>query len=434
MILFNEGLPRSGKSYEAVSVDIARALKNGREVVAYIEGIGTPESIAKLSAAIDVPGAVIKELLHPITRDQVENIRKHNRRNALHVIDEAQNFWGNKAKLDQDFVQFVAEHGHRGEDWLLMGQDMRDVHVLWRRRVEIRRRYLKLSGLGLENRYAVTTERCVGPDQFEPVGQSITNTYNEKFFGTYKSHVDQDVNTSNFKDARSTIWSKPAIKYGFPVLAVVTVLAVWQLVTFFKDPSGKLEAMKAKEQAKTVAAAASAASSPWASPQAGWAQQGPAPAPVGASVASQAASAPKREQPAEERFIREALNGGNRLRYAGLVWTPGRQAGLLEVRDAAFRVRERLTLEQLRDMGVEVSVKDGYVKVKAGEFEEVVTQWPIEPPEGQVPAKRLEEVRDASVAPAAGWSAIGGSTPEPAPQLAEPAASAVQPRVRRPLT
>jgi zona occludens toxin len=411
VITFSEGLPRSGKSFEAVSIYIAEALKKGREVVAYVEGIGDPEKMAKLSLAIDVPLAVIRELLHPLTREQVREVMKHARRNALHVIDEAQNFWGNKAKLDEQFTQFVAEHGHRGEDWLLMGQDLRDVHVLWRRRVEIRRRYLKLAALGLENRYAVTTERNVGPDQFEAVGQSITNKYDERFFGTYKSHVDQDVQTGNFKDFRATVWSKPALVIGVPLALVMAVVGGYVFFKGISDPAGMM-------LAKPSAVPASAASASIG----GWGPLGPpgalaapsvapVPAPAPATPAASSVVAEKKVLPLQEEFLRDALSfQGARLRYAGFLSAGTRSAGVVEVRDASYRIREVFTLDQLRAMGVDVFVHDGYVHIVAGDFARFVTQWPLDPPEGQVPGKLRNEVASASDASApVGLVAIGNS-------------------------
>lgn len=39
MLIFHEGLPRSGKSYEAMVRHIIPALQKGRHVWAYIEGL-----------------------------------------------------------------------------------------------------------------------------------------------------------------------------------------------------------------------------------------------------------------------------------------------------------------------------------------------------------------------------------------------------------
>ena len=47
MIIFHEGLPRSGKSYEAMVKHVLEALKQGRKVFAYVEGLNH-EKIAEV--------------------------------------------------------------------------------------------------------------------------------------------------------------------------------------------------------------------------------------------------------------------------------------------------------------------------------------------------------------------------------------------------
>jgi zona occludens toxin len=48
MLLFNEGLPRSGKSYSAMVDRIIPALKDGRAVFAHLDGLNH-EKIAEAS-------------------------------------------------------------------------------------------------------------------------------------------------------------------------------------------------------------------------------------------------------------------------------------------------------------------------------------------------------------------------------------------------
>ncbi|MFT7724596.1 MAG: zonular occludens toxin domain-containing protein [Roseateles sp.] len=98
MIIFHEGLPGSGKSYEAMAVRIIPAIKAGREVVAYVEGIDHK----KIAEIAGVSEERCRELLHVLTRDQMKsNWVELCRDNALHVFDEAQNFWGNRVKLNE---------------------------------------------------------------------------------------------------------------------------------------------------------------------------------------------------------------------------------------------------------------------------------------------------------------------------------------------
>lgn len=186
MIIFHEGLPGSGKSYEAMAERIIPALSKGREVVAYVEGIDH----ARIAELVGITEERCREMLFTLTREQMQkDWLSHCRDNALHVFDEAQNFWGNRSKLTDAQTQLVTEHRHRGMDIVLMGQDLRDVNATWRRRVELKLSFLKLNGIklpkllqvltfhkfGTENGYSVTTYRHLGGDNFQRLGLSVRN-------------------------------------------------------------------------------------------------------------------------------------------------------------------------------------------------------------------------------------------------------------------
>ena len=131
-IIFHGGLPRSGKSFEAMVHKIIPALQKGREVVAYIEGL----NFERIAEASGLPLDRVQALLHPLTRDDMRSVTEgqgryqitkdgpwleKTRDNALHIFDEAQNWWPNRHKPSEQLTQFVTEHGHRGIDIVLMG-------------------------------------------------------------------------------------------------------------------------------------------------------------------------------------------------------------------------------------------------------------------------------------------------------------------------
>jgi len=399
MISFLEGLPGSGKSFELVKMHIAKALRDGRECVGYLEGIGDADCQVKLAEAAGVPLARIKELLFPLTREQVRDLPRYARRNALHFIDEAQNFWPNKAKLTDAFTQFVAEHRHRGEDYVLAGQDLRDVHVLWRRRVNIKYGYMKLDAVGFENKYSVTTYRNVGADEFAVVGTAVDNTYDPKFFGTYRSHVDQDVRTQLTKDGRASVFSSKLLKYGVPASLVAALVGGWYIVHWFNtlgDPPPR------------PAIAGAAASGP--------AVGGVAPLPRAAPPVRPSPGlvvAPVDDGASLQERLLVKLDGEGKLRLAGLLQTSKGHNGVIEwVKDS--RVQERFTLNQLRDLGVAVVVGDGVVRLGVGKWERLATMWPIEAPIGEATAQQVKAHAKPEEAPLFTAPAVIAASPGPA--------------------
>jgi zona occludens toxin len=355
-IIFHEGLPRSGKSYEAMSRQIAKALQSGRFVDAYMEGIDHD----RIALACDLPVEVVRGLLHTFTRAQVPTIYKHVRNNALVVIDEVQNFWPTgRQRLGEEITQFITEHGHRGLDILIMGQVLSDVHKLWRGRVRTKVVFNKLDAVGLEARYNAQTWVATAPEKFKLVGNE-TGVYEEKWFGTYASHVDDSIQTGNFKDDRANLLKNWKIRYGVPFAGLAGVAGAGYLVYLF---TGGFAPSTPK-----VAAAPGAA--PKFSPVAPIAS-----APVAAPVAVAAAPV----------SVVEGWNKSYRPRLG--MWhttRAGESIGIIEWYEGA-EVRERLSFEQIRALGVKVEVANGVAKLGAL----VVTSWPFP----------LHQSRGASPAP-----------------------------------
>lgn len=333
MIVFHEGLPRSGKSYEAMVRHIAAALAGDREVWAYIEGINH----AKVAEASGLELAKVERLLHQLTRDQVPEFYKHVTKNSLIVLDEAQNFWPNgRGKLDEQTTQAITEHGHLGQDILLMGQSIKDVHALWRRRISQKVIFNKLDALGSEQRYAYTVEKATSPEKFVTVTSGISK-YDSKWFGSYASHVDSSVSTLNYKDDRANLRKSWMFSWGMPIAFGVLAGSFYMLSHFFQPEPTK----KPAQAAKATSSAASA--------------------PVAAAVAPKA-KAPK-------SFIVD-LNERFRPRLA-FYWKHGEiERGRIEWYDGK-ELRESLTFDQIRRLGGDVWVEVGVARV-AGQW---VTAW-----------------------------------------------------------
>lgn len=133
MLIFHEGLPGSGKSYEAMVRHVVPAVQKGRQVIAHVNGIDH-DRIAEVAA---VPVDQVRDLVKEISADQVLEIWKHVPDNALVLIDELQNYYPTtRTKPGPEITKFVAENRHHGLDIIYMGQSIKDCHALWRRRTD----------------------------------------------------------------------------------------------------------------------------------------------------------------------------------------------------------------------------------------------------------------------------------------------------------
>uniref|UniRef100_UPI000D3AD252 zonular occludens toxin family protein n=1 Tax=unclassified Variovorax TaxID=663243 RepID=UPI000D3AD252 len=388
-ILFYEGLPRSGKSYEAMSTLVIPWLQKGREVVAYIEGLETEECQVRIAEAAGLPLERVKALLFPITREDMrprevtEKGKKvtidgtwieKTRDNALHVYDESQNWWPNRMKASEQLTQFVTEHGHRGITILLMGQSLLDVLALWRRRVDQKFVFLKLTALGRDNNYRVTIQKGQGNGEFVKVTDKLSK-YDPKYFGTYKSHTSGEIDTDTYTDNRAVFWKSKGIQYGAMISIGLLVWGGFTLYKFFQPPpAAKPGSASAAKAVPPPAPAARALAAP----------------PTASNPPGDTQVAPDTRTP-EERYFSD-LAGKGRVRLAGLLVGRGKVTGYVEWVDGNTRVVERLGIDTLQDLGVKVQVVGVAVKLSLGGWNALATMWPMEG-EARVSDERQQQIR-----------------------------------------
>jgi zona occludens toxin len=255
MITFHEGLPRSGKSYEAMVEHIIPNVKKGRKIFAYIEGINHE----KISQLTDVSLEEVQQLVVQVNRDDVMKIFDVVEDSSFVIIDELQNFFpSGRQKLGDGMTKFVTEHGHRGLDILAMGQSLADCHNLWKRRTEVKMVFTKMTAVGLSKSYRWQAYRgqlgSTGDIKYTKI-RSGTKKYDSKYFGTYKSHVSEDTNSDDYIDDRSNVFKSSTFLYGVPIVILVLYLAVSFLLDFFfKEPLEQpIETEQSQEQKKSVA-------------------------------------------------------------------------------------------------------------------------------------------------------------------------------------
>ncbi|MFQ1785491.1 zonular occludens toxin family protein [Aeromonas veronii] len=263
MLIFHEGLPGSGKSYEALVSHIIPRLKEGRTVDAYIEGLNF-EKIAELA---EITLEECQEQLKQITREQVPSINEHVRDKSLVIIDESQNFWPTgRQRLPDPIIQFITEHRHRGLDVVLMGQNLNDVHSMWRNRIDKKFVFMKLDAVGQAKRYSWTSYkgslRADGQRsriEFEKLTGGIRQ-YDPKYFGSYASTTSEDTEMGVYEDDRTNIFKSAKFKYGIPIAALLFIGGLWFAIDTmlnFNSKTGAEDLAKQEAQQHEVASPSS---------------------------------------------------------------------------------------------------------------------------------------------------------------------------------
>lgn len=242
MIIFHEGLPGSGKSYEAAINQIIPALKKGRKVHAYIEGLNHE----KFAEVTGLPLVTIQAQLVQIEKEQVTTIYKHVPNDCLVVLDELQDFWpARKETLEPGITEFVTQHRHRGIDIVAMGQDHRDCHMLWKRRIDTLISFVKRDAIGQPKAYTWRTHKQQG-GKFTPI-RSGKGDYDAKYFGLYKSHSDGVTDIDVHKDDRANVFKGAAFTLYIPAFLAIVIVSGYYLWGFFHDGGKMVNGLEAKK-------------------------------------------------------------------------------------------------------------------------------------------------------------------------------------------
>lgn len=394
MLLYNEGVPRSGKSYDAVETHILPALKKGRKVFARLNGLNH-ELIAK---HLEMRLEDVQALLVHVPSEDMPLIHQIAEPNSLVIIDECHDFYPQNFKsLPQHVERFFAEHGHHGMDILFMSQFYKRLHNALRARVERKTSFQKLTAVGMKGKYLATYYHTVAPDKFEKTGKK-TKAYDPAIFPLYAGFAPGTENTEVYEEGGMNVWASVA---PWLILAAVLLLAGGFFYAHFFTAKPKAVA-----QAKTATAPQS--KTPMAA--------------TGIPVAAKAQalpSKPKRpDMPPEAAYV-WGLSDQGKPRLAALVDLGGDQfAGVIEWRADQSRVIDRLTVEQVRALGVAV-IKTGFgVKLVWGAGKDqqtmIVTSWPIDDP-NRYSQQQIADIRDAGPRLAGGSEAASHGDPVTTP-------------------
>ena len=384
MLIFHEGLPGSGKSFASIKDHVIPALQKGRKVYAYIAGLDHD----KVAQVAEITIEDCRKLLFQVTKEQVPTIYDHVENDALVVIDELQNFWPSaRQKLGPEITEFITEHRHRGLDVLAMGQVLGDCHSMWKNRVDQLVHFYKRDAIGKDDEYKWSVQKRGGNGKFAEVTSGVCK-YEEKYFGTYKSHTDGTANKGHYKDERANVWNSKVLKRTLPIYLVIAVIALGVVVWAFKGGIVKEEAKPKEAKSETkqeIKTATPAPAAPVAVPQA-------------APVKEQAAE----YMPLPAADIVDHFTAKYRARLAGFIEFRGKRQGFIEWRDTDNGVREVLTLNALQGLGwlVLVSPDGQMAMLQKVDRKYYVTAWPIDNVMGTLSQQQKGQLVQSSVAAA----------------------------------
>ncbi|WP_321531746.1 zonular occludens toxin domain-containing protein [uncultured Desulfuromonas sp.] len=189
MIIIHEGVPGSGKTYDAIR-KIIDALRAGRNVYTNIDGVDLPDCREYISGFLDVSRDLLQTRLVHLTDDQVRCFWEHVPEGSLIVVDEAQLYFNSRdfqKDENRKFGDWASTHRHHGYDLILVTQRAARIDTSVRSLAEFRYRYRKLNVFGglMKKTYLVYT--FCGEDTKHM--RLERRTYDSKIFPSYNSYV-----------------------------------------------------------------------------------------------------------------------------------------------------------------------------------------------------------------------------------------------------
>lgn len=365
MIVFHEGLPGSGKSYEACVMHILPALQAGRDVITNINGINHQ----KFFELTGIPVAVLKKMLicisHPECHDEEQRLELvkadfllNTKKDSMVVIDEIQDMFPTKRQpVSPEWSKWIASHRHEGLDIVLMGQDRRDVHPIWRRRIQRLLTFNKLQAVGADSSYRWVCLEATSPEKFKEVSSGIRR-YDKQYFGLYSSHTQGTNNKSVYKDDRANILKNKKLQFGVLAFFLLAYYGITNTMAFFQPPEVKpVQGVQAQPVLQTQVA-----------------QPHPQPQPKPVEPAAKPEVEP--ERPSLDIFDQEARKG--RLRLAAIVEGKGKIFLRIEIMDSYNRLTATYDYASLTDLGWKVDSRDSGVHLFKQDQIYVARPWQLE--------------------------------------------------------
>lgn len=404
MIIFHEGMPRSGKSYACTKDHIVPALKKGRVIFARLDGI----NYGQFADLAEITEERCRQLLIEITEEQMPKIWELAiPKDALIVLDELQNHWPqNRAPLPPPMMKWIAEHGHHGWDIVCMGQLLKDCHRNWINRTNRKVQFVKKDMLGKPNEYKWITftgrPDKNGQVKFDEVAKG-DGEYEERYFGCYASHSAGTANADTYEDDRANIWKSTTFRRTLPLVAVVGLLALAYIVYLFKGGlveettanAAKAEKTATKPISQPVTVSETVTTSGPNQPEktvlvSHSTTPAAMPTPVPAPAVVTVSDGGQFEMP----DIVTELSKDNRIRLSAYIRSAQRTRIVIEWRDTAMRVIDRLDSADLETLGWHVLADPaGRMVILARPGQRyVATAWPIDDPAGKSSSDTKETI------------------------------------------
>lgn len=248
MILFYEGTPGSGKTYDIV-VKIVANLAKGRKVYTNIDGLDDVACLEMIKFKAKMDDFDIKEKLVHFTTEQAKNFWDYLEPGCMVVIDEAHKIFNARdwqSKENRKCADWCSTARHEGIEAVFVTQKIEKVDSQIRSLTEWTYRYKKINFMGSLINKSYLCFAYAGDDTTTPISKKA-GRYNKEYFRCYKSYAGKDIKELDIQTHANIL--KHPIFFMIPIALLATAYFLSQSSLASGDILGVSKIKKAQTEA-----------------------------------------------------------------------------------------------------------------------------------------------------------------------------------------
>jgi len=222
VIIVYEGVPGSGKTYEAVR-KIVDNLRLGRVVYTNIEGMDDERCHEAIKAVAGLSDYEFAERFHFLSGEDVKRFWQIVKPGSLIVLDEVHKWFNSRdwqKEGNRDFSDWASTHRHYGFDLVLISQRIEKIDAQARTLAEWTYRFKKINFLGSLVKKGYVAFAYSGDDTKEYLSKQIRR-YDKKIFACYQSYVTKDTKELGVQKVANVL--RHPVFYAIPLVFVLTI-------------------------------------------------------------------------------------------------------------------------------------------------------------------------------------------------------------------
>ncbi|TAJ07568.1 MAG: hypothetical protein EPO61_12605 [Nitrospirae bacterium] len=219
MIELYEGVPGSGKSYYAVAEKLLPAVRKGRRIYLYVDGI----YLDRLALFTGIPLADLQQQI-TVWGDPMDVLAMHRsvEPQSLVMIDEAQTVFRALERVDKSLLRWLETHRHYGVDVLVCCQDYKQMSCGVTRLVEATVKFRKLALVGLQRH---SQAKVRGNPEDQEIIRTFTFKYSPEVYAYYSSYAAAAIREEK---RAHTVWKSAKVAAGLVAGLFAVALVLWK--------------------------------------------------------------------------------------------------------------------------------------------------------------------------------------------------------------